>query len=353
MTDTLGGGELATLALAQALQRYTDVAVVSHPTSPLLGAAEARGIPIETLDLGHKLSRRNAIQAVAQFPRMRHRLLSWLNTRLSAHDWCCLQYKWEELLWAGTSVLPKIVICEHGPIPAALTNVKTARRRLSSALNAAEMVWAWSEPAQESVAALSIPSRRLDAGVDPEEVALAQAQRDGLRAQFVSTGGGPVIAYVGRLTADKGVDLAIRSLTAVPDAVMVVAGDGPDGARLKQLASSLNVERRVQFLGHVDSAMAVIAAADVLLLLTSSPGEGRPLSALEACAVGTPVLGSPSPAITALAAEGMARVMSDCTPGALGTAIRGVASLPRAAIDVQSWDATARQFLRVANPSIA
>ncbi len=65
----------------------------------------------------------------------------------------------------------------------------------------------------------------------------------------------PLVAFAGRLVREKGVDLLLRGMPAVlervPEARLVVAGEGPDGARLRALAARLGIQGRTRFLGHV------------------------------------------------------------------------------------------------------
>jgi N-acetyl-alpha-D-glucosaminyl L-malate synthase BshA len=80
-----------------------------------------------------------------------------------------------------------------------------------------------------------------------------------------------------------------RANAAVPS-VLVMVGDGPDRHDAEQEARHLGVEKHVQFLGKIDSVAPLLAAADLFLLPTDSESFG--LSALEALASGTPVIGT-------------------------------------------------------------
>jgi L-malate glycosyltransferase len=74
------------------------------------------------------------------------------------------------------------------------------------------------------------------------------------------------------------------------DSVLVMVGDGPDRHAAEQEARDLGVDRHVRFLGKIDSVAPLLAAADLFLLPTDAESFG--LSALEALASGTPVIGT-------------------------------------------------------------
>jgi glycosyltransferase involved in cell wall biosynthesis len=67
--------------------------------------------------------------------------------------------------------------------------------------------------------------------------------------------GPPTIGFAARLTPEKGADVLLRAMPAVlarvPDTRLIVAGDGPELERLRELAAALGIERRTRFLGHV------------------------------------------------------------------------------------------------------
>jgi len=103
---------------------------------------------------------------------------------------------------------------------------------------------------------------------------------------------GPLLLYVGRLTAWKGVDALLHALQAVPDVRLLVAGDGPEEARLRALAGSQEVSARVTFLGRVDRARLALyfRAADYTALYSGYEGLSHVL--LESLLAGTPVIAS-------------------------------------------------------------
>ncbi|NOY93514.1 MAG: glycosyltransferase family 4 protein [Deltaproteobacteria bacterium] len=96
---------------------------------------------------------------------------------------------------------------------------------------------------------------------------------------------------MGRLVAIKGVEAAVRA-AAETDTSLVVAGEGPERARLERLAA--DIRARVRFVGQVSGAhkRALLCAADAFVLpsrrLPSGRTEGTPTALLEAMAAGLP-----------------------------------------------------------------
>lgn len=66
----------------------------------------------------------------------------------------------------------------------------------------------------------------------------------------------PVVAFAGRLSKEKGVDTLIRAFTSMPDppaeAELWIAGDGPEAANLRALASCSSPSRSIRFLGAIE-----------------------------------------------------------------------------------------------------
>ena len=131
-------------------------------------------------------------------------------------------------------------------------------------------------------------TRRVPLGVDADTFHPSRrARRDQTRARW-NLGGGPVALYTGRLTLEKQLMTAVRAWRQVrtPDAVLVLAGAGPQAAALKAAAGP-----NVRFLPFVTSREQIAdlyAAVD--LYLAPGPAETFGLSAHEAMASGTPVL---------------------------------------------------------------
>jgi glycosyltransferase involved in cell wall biosynthesis len=116
---------------------------------------------------------------------------------------------------------------------------------------------------------------------------------------------GPVITLVSQLVPGKGhaemIEIAPRLLERLPDAQILFIGGMPTERfapyvhGLKGRIEELGLDQAVTFLGHRDDALTLIAGSDMVVMpsVTSDPmieTEGFPLLALEALAVGTPLV---------------------------------------------------------------
>ncbi|MGE0717936.1 MAG: glycosyltransferase [Alphaproteobacteria bacterium] len=112
----------------------------------------------------------------------------------------------------------------------------------------------------------------------------------------------PVVLAAGRLHMNKGFDVLLEALAQVPDAILWLAGDGPERELLARRAASLGVVPRVRMLGWRDDMPALYAAADML----ACPSRHEPLGnvVIEAWAHGLPVVAATSPGPAALIRDG-------------------------------------------------
>ncbi len=149
----------------------------------------------------------------------------------------------------------------------------------------------------------AIRQRAIEFGIAPEVISVRYIGVDRKRFAF---SGKPIgarprrILHVGRLVEKKGGELLIRAFAQVrqqvPDAELVMVGDGPLGARFREVASQLG--GGVRFLGSVSSeeVKRQFDHARVFCLpsVTAANGdaEGLPISILEAQACGVPVVTS-------------------------------------------------------------
>ena len=129
----------------------------------------------------------------------------------------------------------------------------------------------------------------------------------------------PIISLVGHLIPGKGhlelIEVCPELLTRMPNARILFVGDVPSerfapyAEGLKDRVNQLGLGEWTTFLGHRNDALTVIAGSDLVVMPSVSghrgiETEGFPLLALEALAVGTPVV--------AYAVGGLPELIADC-----------------------------------------
>ena len=162
---------------------------------------------------------------------------------------------------------------------------------------------------------------------------------------------GPVLACVGALIERKGQSFAIEALAELPDALLILAGAGPDEAKLRLLAAKLGVSERVRFLGPVPHGElpVVLSAADIFVLPTRS--EGLANAWVEALACGTPVVTTPIPGAQELLTDPAYGRMTERDAGAIAIAVKGLLNSPPrreavlAGAAAFSWEANAEALV--------
>jgi glycosyltransferase involved in cell wall biosynthesis len=105
------------------------------------------------------------------------------------------------------------------------------------------------------------------------------------------TGDGGYALFLGRLTAEKGIETLLRAWKSLSGQIpLKIAGTGPLGAHVAEAAAQIP---GVEYLGQVssDQAYALLGRAAVLII-PSEWYEGAPMAVLEAFAKGTPVVAS-------------------------------------------------------------
>lgn len=182
-----------------------------------------------------------------------------------------------------------VVVTVHGvdvhALPVAL--IDRLRRRT---LRRVDRVVAVSSALADRVAGLApaTPVDLVPMGANLAEIPLtfARAPKPGL------------IGFVGRLAEKKGVTVLLDAVAALPDRRLIIAGDGPEMAALVAKSAALDLEDRVEFLGHADrSSVYELLGSCELLAIPSIVGrdgdqEGTPVVLAEALALGVPVVAS-------------------------------------------------------------
>jgi len=107
------------------------------------------------------------------------------------------------------------------------------------------------------------------------------------------TGDAPIILMLGTLNPNKGQTIGIRAFTillkSIPDAKLIIVGDGVDRDQLNALVQNGCLTGKVNLLGKRDDVPDIMARTHILWQLSES--EAMPMVVLEAMAAGVPVIG--------------------------------------------------------------
>ena len=121
------------------------------------------------------------------------------------------------------------------------------------------------------------------------------------------------LIYVGRLTYQKNpqrlLRLCARLKESKPDLKVAIVGTGELEEELKALSQELNLEDTVHFLGFQPNPIKMVACSKAMIL--TSRWEGTPMCALEAMALGTPVVSTPSDGMKDLLTDGVSGYLTE------------------------------------------
>jgi len=129
-------------------------------------------------------------------------------------------------------------------------------------------------------------------GIDVEKIAHRQATD--LHAEYWLPHGVPVLVNVGALVPHKGqkflIDAMSMVLPEVPDAHLVIFGEGELRATLERQVKHLSLEKRVLLPGFREDVLSLVKSADLFVM--SSLTEGLGSAVLDAMAMGLAVVGT-------------------------------------------------------------
>lgn len=170
-------------------------------------------------------------------------------------------------------------------------------------------------------------------GLDLAPLARLDAAAPQLREQLGIPARAPVIGYVGRFVPIKDlptlVDAFGRVVREVPDAVLLMVGDGPVRPRIESLAATLGLQSQVRCLGWMEDLAPLYATIDICVL--SSLNEGTPVAVIEAMAAAKAVVATTVGGIADVVEhERTGLLVPPGDPGALAAAIARLAVDPGA-----------------------
>lgn len=283
--QTHGGCEEVVLSLLRRLPSHRWRGVLYHYKSPGLESmlAQAAGAGVECVEIERPVAGRAARATLAIARQMCRDRPDILHVHLSWPLACR-----HAVLAARCSGATRVVATSHLHYP--LDGVRWAALK-----------WRMQDAGIERYMAVSGAVRRQlvdELGVDSSKIDVVH---NGIPldpyagpcdpALHLSLTGGrnlPIVLTSARLHMQKGHDHLIEAAALVPNALFVLAGDGPERERLVRLRDTLGLRERIVFLGHRVDVPSLLKACDVFVL--PSLYEGLPVSVLEAMAAGKPVI---------------------------------------------------------------
>ena len=127
----------------------------------------------------------------------------------------------------------------------------------------------------------------------------------------------PFVLYVGRVDPEKSISNVVTAfsgvLEAVPEALLVIVGDGTDRRRLTDLVEALGIQQSVRFLGRVmpPDVMEIYRTAQVFA--TASETETQGIVLIEAAATALPLVAVDAGAVRELCQHKKNGIL--CHPG--------------------------------------
>lgn len=329
-----GGTEQSTVVLAHGLQALgieTTIVTMKRADHELDGIAEAGGTRVVRLRSG---------SAVAQLRELRHLIRSErpdvVHTALFEAD----QLGRLAAIGTRTPVISSMVNTPYDAARLLDPNVRRWKLRAVQVVDAITGRFFVSRFHAVSEGVKRANARALH--LDPQRVTVAERGRDttalgtrseertsAVRASLGVDVGAPVVLSLGRQEHQKAhVDLlaaAVLLRTRVPNLVVLIAGKDGSATREinERLADDAELASVVRILGHRADVGDLLSAADVLAI--SSHFEGTAGVALEAMAVGTPIVSTDlSGLVGVLEADRNAVLVAAANPEALATGLERV-----------------------------
>jgi glycosyltransferase involved in cell wall biosynthesis len=316
---------------------YTDASIIAGAEQTTGGLLEEYSPQVEVTLIGaHRsvteaLARRRPGVRFALAPPIRHkfdlgRMLRFARLVVAARPdvvqincttpWTCKH----ETLIAALAPGVRTVLIEHLPVEPANRWIRLVKRALVRGVDAQVAVGVAAARELERQIGLPRGAVRVIESAVPE-FAVERANGDRPRR---------LIGTTARLDRQKGLDVLLRALPALPEVDLEIVGDGPERAALEALAREAGVAERVRFAGWSDAARDWLPRWDAFVL--PSRFEGLPLSILEAMLAELPVVATDVGSTAEAVRDGVTgRLVAAEDHEALAAALRDVLADPERA----------------------
>ena len=323
LTYTPGGGERAAIDIATRLaSRFRIVACCLDAPGPWAHQLTERGIDVIPLN------RRPGF----------HPALGWRIARLAkAQDVRVLHcHQYSPYVYGSLAALSRpglrVVVTEQGRLS---DSPPSRRRRLANSVlgRIPSRVFAVSSELRVHLIREGFPADRVEVLYNSIDVGpgVSVDERLRTRAALGIPGACHVVGSVARLDPVKDLGTLIRAFAlfrrSVPDAILVLVGDGPERGLLERVAAQEGVADTVRFMGSRDDARRILGAFDQYV--NCSVTEGTSLTIMEAMAASLPVVATNVGGTPEIVLDGSTGVLVPRQdPQALAGAILGLATKP-------------------------
>jgi glycosyltransferase involved in cell wall biosynthesis len=290
--------------------------------------ADGSGVPVRRIDLGPKLSRRSVVRVALGFlPWLMRLFLELRRERAEAGpiDVLLVHYKKEQLMAA---LVPRrlartVVWAEWGPVPLEFRRGLPRLLYVLAARRAARIA-VISEGTRRSIEEVGVPGGKIEVvpnAIDVERIRFDPEARERYRNDWGAGNGTFVMGTISRLHPKKRNDVLIAALEGLEgDVLLVIAGEGDDGPRLRELARADS--ERVRLLPTPRGYAGELLSAFDIVLFAPAPTEGAPRSIAMAQLAGRPVVATAPQGAADMLVDGTGTVISPPNdPGALARTI--------------------------------
>ncbi len=154
---------------------------------------------------------------------------------------------------------------------------------------------------------MTIPMKAISNGIDLQRFQPGSPAID-LYRKFDLDPDRPIVSYVGRIDGEKHLSVLVRAFDIVrrevPEAQLLLVGDGVDVANLKVLINELELTEAVRFTGRVSDEDITELHRVGTVFCMPSPAELQSIATLEAMSSGQPVVAVDAGALKELCQDG-------------------------------------------------
>lgn len=278
-SDGWGGQERRVVnEIAGMIQRGHHVVLATRPQCRIAKEAAARGIPVFFVDMKSKFDF-GSVFKLARYLRAEH--IQIVNTHSGIDSW-------QGAFAAKLARVPVLVRTRHLNLP-----LKRSWHNFVHYM-ADQIISCGDSMKQFLIESCHFPESQITSiptGVDFNTFK-PNLDRSTVRQSLGIPDTAFVIAMVGIIRGVKRHTIALEAfqqiLQKLPDARLLLAGEGPMRPDMERLAQTLGIADHVLFLGHREDVPNLMAASDVLLLTSRS--EGVPQAVTQALGLGIPVV---------------------------------------------------------------